>query len=72
MANLQVADLSHVWSPFPQHKIWVQLLEEELFKMGDRERQLVRELVCNPHHDMLQRNSPFVHVGADDLSSGGP
>ena len=42
VTKLQVADLSHVWSPFPQQKIWVQLLEEEFFKMGDREKELVR------------------------------
>ena len=42
--NLQVADLGHLWSPLPLHRSWVGLLEEEMFQMGDREKQMVISL----------------------------
>ena len=41
---LQVADLGHLWSPLPLHRSWVGLLEEEMFQMGDREKQMVISL----------------------------
>ena len=41
---MQVADLGHLWSPLPLHRSWVGLLEEEMFQMGDREKQMVSGL----------------------------
>ncbi len=36
---LKCADLGHLASPRVVHKKWVQYLEEEFFRQGDREKQ---------------------------------
>ena len=36
---LKCADLGHLASPRIVHKKWVQYLEEEFFRQGDREKQ---------------------------------
>lgn len=37
---LKCADLGHMSQPFEQHKVWVELLTEEFFQQGDREKAL--------------------------------
>ena len=38
---LKCADLGHLAAPWPVHQKWVAGLEEELFRQGDNEKQLL-------------------------------
>ena len=46
---VKIADLGHLASPYRLHRKWVSLLEEELFRQGDMERE--RDMIVSDFMD---------------------
>mmetsp|Transcript_25460 Transcript_25460/g.55342 ORF Transcript_25460/g.55342 Transcript_25460/m.55342 type:complete len:787 (-) Transcript_25460:1267-3627(-) len=62
---LKCADLGHLASPRTVHKKWVQYLEEEFFRQGDREKQ--NTLVVSPLMDRDKNGISKSQVGFFDI-----
>jgi len=62
---LKCADLGHLASPREVHKVWVQHLEEEFFRQGDREKQ--NGLSVSPLMDRDKNGISMSQVGFFDI-----
>ncbi|KAG2431307.1 hypothetical protein HYH02_013438 [Chlamydomonas schloesseri] len=58
---LKVADIGHLSGTLPVHKRWLGVLEEELFRQGDREREL--GLPISPLFDRTKQGVSKSQVG---------
>uniref|UniRef100_A0A061RQ44 3',5'-cyclic-nucleotide phosphodiesterase n=1 Tax=Tetraselmis sp. GSL018 TaxID=582737 RepID=A0A061RQ44_9CHLO len=59
---MKVADLGHCMLPIPQHRKWVEALQEEMFRQGDRERDLYM-----PISPLMDRNKIGVCAGSSQV-----
>jgi hypothetical protein len=59
--SLKCADLGHICSPLPVHLKWVAALEEEMFRQGDREKEI--GLPPSPLCDRLKSGIQQSQVG---------
>lgn len=62
---LKCADVGHLASPRHVHKKWVQYLEEELFRQGDREK--ANSLTVSPLMDREKNGITKSQVGFFDI-----
>eukprot|EP00798_Chlamydomonas_sp_ICE-L_P002558 gene2558-2594_t len=58
--SLKCADLGHWASPWKVHRQWVQVLEEEMFRQGDKEKQAMY-----PVSPLMDRNKPGITVSQE-------